>query len=170
MSARPLPLRERLRGPATDRARPLLLGPSPLDVFEGGQGALVEALRRAADAVIGVQRRIVDAGADLLVAPTAGTTAPALHQTGQAYRAAALTAAAVDLTRDAAFAARTHAGVLGEVVASSSARGRAEARTHVERLATSAIDGVLVWGDDPEGLLDVVRAAAAHGLPALMEI
>ena len=171
MSARPPSLRDRLRGGST---RPMLLGPSPVDVVDGvlgsGPSALVDALRRAADAVIALQRRILDAGAELVVAPTAETTAPALHQSGQAYRAAALTAAAVDLTRDAAFAARTQAAVIGEVVASGGARARAEARTHVERLATSAIDAVLVWGDDPEGLLDVARAAAAHGLPTLLQI
>ena len=149
----------------------MLLGPSPLDIVDGaGPIALVESLRRAADSVIALQRRIVDAGAELVVAPTAETTAPALHQSGQAYRAAALTAAAVDLTRDAAFAARTHAAVIGEVVATGGALARIDARTHVERLATSAIDAVLVWGDDPEGLLDVVRAAAAHGLPTLIQI
>lgn len=157
-------LREWLRSP---HDRPLLLGPSLRDVYPDD---LAVALRRSADAIIQVQRSIVEAGAELVVAPTAGTTAPALHATGQAYRAAAMTAAAVDLTRDGALAARRPALVLGEVPAVSGARARSEARTHVERLATSAVDGLLVLAEDTGATNAILDAAAAHRLPVLIEI
>ncbi len=157
-------LREWLRSP---RERPLLLGPSLEDVYPDD---LAVALRRAADSIVGLQRSIVDAGAELVVAPTAGTTAPALHATGQAYRAAALTAAAVDLTRDGVLAAGRSAAVLGEMRALPGNRARLEARTHVERLATSAIDGVLVLADDEAATRDIVAAASEHHLPTLVDI
>jgi hypothetical protein len=172
MSAAFASLREWMRGP---RERPLLLGPSLLDVYPPGieddaAGALATALRRSADAIVSLQRSVVDAGAELIVAPTAGTTAPALHATGQAYRAAALTAAAVDLTRDGVLAAGRAAAVIGEVPALEGARARAEALTHIERLATSAIDGVLILADDPHTTRDVIDRAAEHRLPILVEI
>ncbi len=166
-------LREWMRGP---RERPLLLGPSLLDVYpksepgEDAAGALATALRRSADAIVNIQRSVVDAGAELVVAPTAGTTAPALHATGQAYRAAALTAAAVDLTRDGVLAAGRNAAVVGEVPALEGPRARAEAITHVERLATSAIDGVLILAKDPQTTREVINRAAEHRLPTLVEV
>lgn len=158
------------------RARPLLLGPSLREVFgpDGawgeGEASLALALRRSADAIVDLQRAVVDAGVDIVVAPTAGTTAPALQATGQAYRAAALTAAAVDLTRDAVLAAGRPALVVGEVPALSGPRGRAEAHTHVERLLTSAIDGLLVLGDDLDSMREIVALAAEHRLPTVVEV
>jgi hypothetical protein len=173
MSAAFASLREWMRGP---RERPLLLGPSLLDVYpvtaadENASGALANALRRSADAIVNLQRSVVDAGAELVIAPTAGTTAPALHATGQAYRAAALTAAAVDLTRDGVLAAGRSAAVIGEVPALEGARAKSEAITHIERLATSAIDGVLILAHDPDTTREVIDRAAEHRLPALIEI
>lgn len=175
-STAPDSLRVRLRGGAPGARGPLVIGPSLIDVHgssahapDPGQ-ALALALRRNADAIVGLQRDLVEAGADLLLAPTACTTAPALHATGQAYRAAALTAAAVDLTRDAALAAGGRAAVVGEVPALPGPRARAEAITHVERLATSAIDAVLVLDDDDETARDAVRAAIDHRLPVIVEV
>jgi len=173
MSAAFASLREWMRGP---RERPLLLGPSLLDVYptsdhdEDVAGALATALRRSADSIINLQRSVVDAGAELVVAPTAGTTAPALHATGQAYRAAALTAAAVDLSRDGVLAAGRPAAVIGEVPALEGSRARTEAFTHIERLATSAIDGVLILARDPQTTREVIERAAEHRLPMLIEI
>jgi hypothetical protein len=173
MSAAFASLREWMRGP---RERPLLLGPSLLDVYpvtapdEDASGALANALRRSADAIVNLQRSVVDAGAELIVAPTAGTTAPALHATGQAYRAAALTAAAVDLTRDGVLAAGRSAAVIGEVPAHEGSRAKSEAITHIERLATSAIDGVLILAHDPHTAEEIVDRAVEHRLPALVEI
>lgn len=157
-------LREWLRSP---RERPLLLGPSLEDLYPDD---LAVALRRAADSIVGLQRSVVDAGAELVVAPTAGTTAPALHATGQAYRAAALTAAAVDLSRDGVLAAGRSAAVIGEVRALAGNRARLEARTHVERLATSAIDAVLVLADDESATRELVAAAGEHHLPTLIDV
>jgi hypothetical protein len=161
------PLRERLRAVSN---RPLVAGPAPADLFPDGPDGIVHALRRAAQDIVAAQREIVEAGADLVIAPTAQTTAPALHQSGQAYRAAALTAAAVDLTRDAVFASRASTSVIGEVEAAAGARARAESRVHVERLATSAIDGILVRVYDVEAATDIIRRASAHGLPTLVEV
>lgn len=157
-------LREWLRSP---HDRPLLLGPSLSEIYSG---ELSVALRRSADAIVDLQRGLVEAGADLVVAPTAGTTAPALHTTGQAYRAAALTAAAVDLTRDGALAGRRPASVLGEVPALSGSRAKLEARTHVERLVTSAVDGLLVVVSDTGAAHDIIDAASSHRLPTLIEV
>jgi len=157
----PATLRDALRGVAS-AGRPLLLSPSV--VASGG------ALRGAADALVAAQRAIVEAGVDLVVAPTSETTAPALHRSGQAYRAAALTAAAIDLSRDAIFAARRSAWVLGEIDADAGPKAMAEARTHVERLATSAVDGMLVRARDPEATSAIVRGAQAHALPVVVEL
>ncbi len=166
-------LRERLRHLRVGAAqRPLLLGP-PLTDVHMSRPDLASALRRAADAIVATQRAIVEAGADLVAAPTAGTTAPALHATGQAYRAAALTAAAVDLTRDAVFASGRDAAVVGEVLALAgqrARRGSEEARLHVERLATSAVDAILVMVEDVEIARDAVAAAIEHRLPVLVEV
>jgi hypothetical protein len=173
MSAAFASLREWLREP---RERPLLLGPSLRDIYpvgpddEDAAAALATALRRSADAIVNLQRSVVDAGAELIVAPTSGTTAPALHATGQAYRAAALTAAAVDLTRDGVLAAGRVAAIVGEVPALEGARARAEAFTHIERLATSAIDGLLVLAHDPQTTREVIDRATEHRLPALIEV
>lgn len=161
-------LRERLRGGGSG-ARTLILGPGATSVL-ADPGGLVAALRRAAAELVAAQRSIVEAGADLIIAPTAHTTAPALHVSGQAYRAAALTAAAVDLSRDGAYAAGRNAWVLGEVEAMAPTKARAEARTHVERLATSAVDGVLVRSRDHDAMIEVARVVQSHGLPAIVEV
>lgn len=164
MSAALSSLREWLRSP---RERPLILAPSLSDVYPDD---LPLALRRAPHTIVDMQRALVDAGAELGAAPTAGTTAPALLATGQAYRAAALTAAAVDLTRDAVLAAGRPAAVIGEVKASPGARARLEARTHVERLATAGIDGVLVLADDEATTRDIVDVAGEHRVPSVIEV
>lgn len=153
------------------RARPLLVGPSLSDiVLDEGESSLAFALRRAASSVVDRQRAIVDLGADLVLAPTSVTTAPALHATGQAYRAAALTAAAVDLTRDAVLAAGRPALVIGEVPTWAGVRGRTEAQTHVERLLTSAVDGLISLGDDLDTIRDVCVRGAEHRLPVIVEV
>ena len=185
-------LRDRLAALGASPTRPLMLGPSCLELLgssslatsrsatseraggEGAHGAIAHAIRRAGHEVIAHQRRVVEAGADLIVAPTAATTAIALHASGQAYRAAALTAAAVDLTRDAVLAASARASVLGEVLLQAGARAHAEARVHLDRLATSAVDGLLFdCADAPtrDGALgELLAASAALGLAALVEI
>jgi hypothetical protein len=49
-------------------------------------------------------------------------------------------------------------------------RARVESRTHVERLATSAVDGLLVLVEDTGAANDVVDAGSDHKLPTLIEI
>lgn len=169
-------LRERLesaRTAASSKApgrSALVLGPSLVDVLQDDGETLANALRSRADAVIAAQRAVAAAGADIVLAPTTCTTAPALHATGQAYRAAALTAVALDLSRDGVLAARSEAYVIGEVPARDSQRWENEARTHVERLATAAADGVLVHAESAKTTRLVVDAAKAHGLPAIIEV
>ncbi|GAC1543732.1 MAG: hypothetical protein NVS3B10_31660 [Polyangiales bacterium] len=155
---------------AARAGRPLLLGPDVATQRPEGAAPIAGALRHAAHELVATARAIVDAGAELVLAPTTHTTAPALHRPGQAYRAAALTATAVDLTRDAVFAARTAAAVLGAIDADAGGKARQESRTHVERLVTSAIDGVLLHARDLEATLDLLRTSAEHGVPALVEL
>lgn len=145
-----------------------MLGPSLVDLYEEGPSALGLALRRDASAVVAQQRAIVEAGAELVLAPTASTTAPALHATGQAYRAAALTALAIDLTRDAVLAAGGRALCLGELPQLPGRRS--EMHLHLERLATSGADGLLLTGDDPDALRDLAARALQHLLPVLVEL
>lgn len=170
-TAAPLSLRDRLR---LAHVRPVVLGPSLSDVFgdpnDDRHQALAMALRRSADAIVALQRAIADAGAEVVLAPTAATTAPALHATGQAYRAAALTAAAVDLSRDGVLAGGSSASVLGEVPTRAGSRARMEAQLHVDRLATSTIDGILVLGDDLAVAAEIGRVASSHGITTLLEI
>ncbi len=155
-----------------DLRRRSVLGPSPVDLFGGGADALAVALRRCPEDLATLQRDLIRTGVDILLAPTGATTAPALHRTGQAYRAAALTAAAVEISRDAVAATPKLGGpwVFGEVPALPGARDLEEALTHVERLVTSAIDGVWVDAIDSDTTRAVLRSAAAHRLPAVVEV
>lgn len=150
-----------------------MLAPSPVDLFGGGADGLAVALRKAPHALTDLQQALVAAGVDVLLAPTAATTAPALHRTGQAYRAAALTAAAVELSRDA-LPADTRSErlpwVYGEVPALPGARDHEEALLHVERLVEAAVDGLWVDAVDGDTTRAVLRAAAAHRLPAVVEV
>jgi hypothetical protein len=157
------------RSPTSPRA-PLVLGPSLVDVLQDDGETLANALRRRADAVIAAQRAVAAAGAEIVLAPTTCTTAPALHATGQAYRAAALTAVAIDLSRDGVLAARSDAYVVGEVPAKASQRWESEARTHVERLASAAADGVLVRAESATTTRVVAETARVLGLPAIVEV
>jgi hypothetical protein len=160
-------MRDRLRSKGAAE-RPLLVGPDVAPQLPHTE--LVMALRRGAEEIVAAQRSIVEAGADAIVAPTSKTTAPALHRSGQAYRAAALTAAAIDLSRDAIFATRGRAWVLGEIDAEGAHKLRAEARTHIERLATSAVDGVLVRAIDADAAAEIARTALAHALAVVVEV
>jgi hypothetical protein len=165
-------LRERLEQASSKAPRrsPLVLGPSLVDVLQDDGETLANALRSRADAVIAAQRAVAAAGAEIVLAPTSCTTAPALHATGQAYRAAALTAVALDLSRDGVLAARSDAYVVGEVPAKASQRWENEAKTHVERLATATADGVLVHAESSKTTQLVVETARAHGLPTIVEV
>lgn len=153
-----------------DLRRRSVLGPSPVDLFGGGADALAVSLRRRPEDLATLQRDLVRTGVDILLAPTAATTASALHRTGQAYRAAALTAAAVEISRDAIGSPGAGPWVFGEVPALPGARDLEEALTHVERLVTSAIDGVWVDAIDSDTTRAVLRSAAAHRLPAVVEL
>lgn len=171
-----LALIDRLR---RSRGAPLLLGPSARELL-ARESALpadeivAHTLRSAADRLVSLQRRAAEAGADLLFAPTAQTSAAALRSTGFAYRAAALTGAAIELTRDAALAAggrRAGASIAGEIhLDGAGGRATAEAPTHLERLAVASVDVVAIEAHDPElaGADELLELAAAHALPAVL--
>ncbi|GAC1353254.1 MAG: hypothetical protein NVS3B20_20710 [Polyangiales bacterium] len=174
------PLAQRLAA-AVKSGLPLLLGPSLDDVFVGERAdeedptfGVVRALRRAAPSIVEVQRRVLEAGADIVIAPTASTTAPSLDESGQGFRAAALTGKAIDLSREAVLSCGTLASIFAEVNEIPGLRPRAEAFLHVERLANSAIDGILVKSsltiDEGETLAEIVRAAVDRAMPLIVEI
>jgi hypothetical protein len=167
---------ERLR---RARGAPLSLGPSasellarelPLPEAE----RIPHALRSAADLLIGVQRRAAEAGAELLFAPTAATSAAALRATGYAYRAAALTGTAVELTREAARACATRGAaprVLGEIVLDGpQGRATAEAPTHLERLALAGVDAIVIETSALADAAELLELAEAHAMPALVRV
>jgi hypothetical protein len=155
---------------------PLVLGGSPLELLGAHPGeppaeVLPRILRHSPERLVEVQRAIADAGADLLVAPTAGTSAAGLRTTGFAYRAAALTGAAVELTRDAALASRRRAALVGELdLLDGDARAGAEGRTHVERLAVANVDAVLILADDLGRAAAIAEIARASRIGAIVEI
>jgi hypothetical protein len=155
---------------------PLVLGSSPLDLLAAQPGELPaellpRILRHAPERLVEAQRAIADAGADLLVAPTARTSAAGLRTTGFAYRAAALTGSAVELTRDAALASPRHAALIGEVEQlDDDARTAAESPTHIERLAVANVDAVLILAVDLAGAAALAALAQASRIGALVEI
>lgn len=155
---------------------PLVLGSSPLDLLAALPGELPEqvlprVLRHAPERLVEAQRAIAEAGADLLVAPTARTSAAGLRTTGFAYRAAALTGAAVELTRDAALASRRRAALVGEIeLIDGDERTGAESPTHAERLAVANVDALLILAGDLQRAARLAEMAEASRIGALVEI
>lgn len=148
---------------------PLVLAPD-VAMLLGTHGAdVAQRLRIAPGSIVAAQRLAIDAGADVIVAPTAATTPAALHAIGESYRSAALTALAIDLAREAIGPGRTL--VLGTLEPEgSSERDREEAATHVARLSASGADGVILRHADAEARRAVLDAAAAYDLPTIVEL
>lgn len=136
-------------------ARPILLGADPLaslgaqgvDVAVSDErGALGRLLRDAPTVVSDLYARELTAGVDVLTALTEGTTAPALGRVGMAFRAAALTRAAVELADNARKAAPRPvllAGVLALSRSLGEARRDEELELHAARLATAGCELIL---------------------------
>ncbi len=158
------------------RHAPILLGPSPLDELARAAEAppaeiVPRAIRHAPERIVALQRAVLDAGADAIVAPTARTSAAWLRTTGFAYRAAALTGLAIDLSREAALGAPRAAAIIGELdPMGGDERASSEARTHVERLAVAGVDAVIVLADTAARAVQLVELAGAHGLATLVEL
>lgn len=165
---------ERLR---RARGAPMALGPSVRELLARElavpEDELVpHALRAAPELVVGAQRRAAEAGADLLFAPTAATSASALRTTGYAYRAAALTGTAVELTREASLASRRGAlapAVLGEIVLDGPhGRATTEAPTHLARLAVAGVDAIAIETTRDADPTELLAWTEEHALPTLV--
>jgi S-methylmethionine-dependent homocysteine/selenocysteine methylase len=137
-------------------ARPILLGGDPLASLRAlevdlastdERGALGRLLRDAPAMVSELHARELAAGVDVLTALTEGTTAPALGRVGMAFRAAALTRAAVELAdgaRKTAPRSVVLAGVLALPRSLGEARRDEELQLHAARLATAGCELILV--------------------------
>ena len=164
--------------------RPLLLGGDvgaslrQLGASIAGAGALGRLARERPDAVEAHYAVELDAGVDILTTLTSDTTPRALAQVGMAYRAAAITAAAVDLALEAAERAARPvavAGVLGgDAVAPVDVATLVEEHaTHAARLAAAGSDLILARGmASRTELMAAVIAASNTQLPtwAVLEV
>lgn len=158
---------------------PLLFGVDPRAAL-GGE--LSSSERRAPgvlartrpDAVIRLHEAEIEAGADVLLALTADTTSRALHDLGMAFRAAAITGAAVDLAIDAADRADRSVAVgavLGGPWVSRLADDRLaeEVAVHAARLVTAGAGMIVARaapGASEAARWVIVQAACATGVPA----
>lgn len=141
-------------------ARPILLGGDPLASLRAfAPRALAEAgaslgrvVRDAPAAVSELHHRELVAGVDVLTALTAETTAPSLGRVGMAFRAAALTGAAVELADHARKLAPRPvvlAGVLGVPRSLGDARRDEELSLHAARLSATGCELILARGGAP---------------------
>lgn len=150
---------------ASLRARGVPLDPvAPL-------GRLIRENGRAAQALYKAE---IDAGVDVLFALTSGTAPRSLSPIGMAFRAAALTGAAVDLAVEAASAASRRvavAGILGRFGAGTSTgdndRLAEDYATHAARLAAAGCEILVACGFAPSlsgslppGIARLARRAA----------
>jgi methionine synthase I (cobalamin-dependent) len=164
---------------------PLLFGVDPLaalaaELSPSERQAPGVLARTRPDAVVRLHEAEIEAGADVLLALTADTTSRALHELGMAFRAAAITGAAVDLAADAADrAGRSVAvgAVLGGPWASRLAEDRLaeEVAVHAARLVTAGAGMIVARaarGSSDEARWIIVQAACSTGVPtyALLEL
>ncbi|HEY4120996.1 MAG TPA: homocysteine S-methyltransferase family protein [Byssovorax sp.] len=172
------PLLSRLAG-----GRPLLLSCDPL----AGLGARGVDVREPAELGAQVRDHAADfadfyhheigAGADVLCAATGETVPRALHRLGMAFRAAALTGAAIEMAIDAAEVAPRPVLVAGLLGSRALAPGLAERvaeelDTHAARLVAAGCELILARGfgqATPEARCRsrdaAVASAAATGVP-----
>lgn len=139
--------------------RPILVSVDPLASF-GARGIsldpvaplgrLIRENPRAAQALYEAE---IDAGVDVLFTLTSGTAPRSLSPIGMAFRAAALTGAAVDLAVEAASSAPRRvavAGILGRFGAGSSSadndRLAEDYATHAARLAAAGCEMLIACG------------------------
>lgn len=168
-----------------ETGRPLLIGGDPIASLRARgvalhtPAALGRLLRENPAAVREHYHQEISAGVDVLCCLTTDTIPRALQQIGMAFRAAALTACAVDLALDAADLTPRPlivAGVLGngDVPPAAEDRIGEELGTHAARLATAGCELILTRGfglppdapphhDDPALVRIARRAAVVSG-------
>lgn len=126
-------------------------------------------MREAPDAVLSFYLREIAAGVDVLAALTTETTPRSLGQIGMAFRAAALTGAAIDLAQEAAQQAPrlvAVAGVLGHTTVREPDRIAEEYATHAARLVAAGCEIILSRGASEPGLARLARIAAVGSAAA----
>jgi methionine synthase I (cobalamin-dependent) len=163
--------------PRLRAGRPLLLGGDvgasmrARGVIFSGPGALGRLVREHGDAVDSHYAVEVEAGVDVLMTLTSDTTPRSLAQVGMAYRAAAITAMAVDRAIDAADRVERPiaiAGVLGgSAIAPLDMAGLVEEHgVHAARLSAAGSSLILARGMASRSeLMAAVVAAANTDLP-----
>jgi hypothetical protein len=138
---------------------------------------VARALRSDREPVRLAQTRLRAAGADLLIAPTATTCERALDDIGFAYRAAALTAEAIEQTRAALLAtARGPAAVVAEIDVDEEIDASRAFRLHVERIANAGAAALLLlrasWAAhvSPRRWASAVATATTHRLVPIVAL
>jgi S-methylmethionine-dependent homocysteine/selenocysteine methylase len=180
MTRVPASLRERL-----ERAEPLLLdGATGTELERRGIRTTLplwsaDALMKAPETILRIHRDYAEAGAEALTANSFRTQRRTLARSGLGERAAALTALAVGLAREAALAAPGPVLVLGsdppledcyrpDLAPDDAALAREHAE-HCEQLAAAGVDAILC---ETHCCVREARAAAcaanATGLPVLV--
>lgn len=147
---------------------PLLFGVDPRSALGVGGPQLSVLARTRPEVVLDLHAREVSAGADVVLALTADSTTRALHELGMAFRAAAVTGAAVELAARAAEETDRGVvvgGVLGGDWAQTLCEGRLseEMSAHAARLAAAGVGVIVARGPG-------IVAACATGLPTYARV
>jgi hypothetical protein len=159
--------------------RPLLLGPRVTDwlVAHGvaqGQLDVPALLRQHRERVTAAYEAALRGGCDVVFTATEGTTPYALAASGHAFRAAALTALAVEVAIEASARATYAVAIAGIVGAGEPPRDAIfafeEHLAHAERLALAGVHILVAEATTLEGLREVVRASLPTRLPVWARI
>jgi len=154
--------------------RPLLLGPRVTDWLiarsPAGQRADVPHLLRHDRArVEQAYFSALEEGCDVVFAATEATTPYALLASGHSFRAAALTALAVEIALESSGRASYPVAVAGIIGAGEPPRDAVfafeEHLAHAERLALAGVHILVAEGAGISGLLEVIRACLPSRLP-----
>lgn len=154
--------------------RPLLLGPRVTDwlVAHGvaeGTVDLPSLLRQHRERVAAAYEAALRGGCDVVFTATEGTTPYALAASGHAFRAAALTALAVEVAIEASAQAGYAVAIAGIVGAGDPPRDAIfafeEHLAHAERLGLAGVHILVAEAATMPGLREVVRASLPTRLP-----
>ena len=154
--------------------RPLLLGPRVTDwlVARGEARGIADVpwlLRHDRARIEQGYALALEGGCDVVFAATEATTAYALLASGHSFRAAALTALAVEIALEMSARATYSVAVAGVVGAGEPPRDAVfafeEHLAHAERLALAGVHILFAEAHSLQGLLDVIRASLPSRLP-----
>ncbi len=154
--------------------RPLLLGPRVTDwlVARGEAQGTVDVpwlLRHDRARIEQIYALSLEGGCDVVCAATEATTPYALLASGHSFRAAALTALAVEVALESSARASYPVAVAGVVGAGEPPRDSVfafeEHLAHAERLALAGVHILLAEANTLQGLFDVIRASLPSRLP-----